>query len=105
MRLSEENENLFAREKFKFNKSMVTNLCYLFTASASDREVKILISIGSNHTLVKKSNLEFLEMVLLLLSHIILLALTTRVKDIYYFWFIYMTFLRLLISFLLMILL
>jgi len=75
MRLSEENENLLAREKFKFNKSMVTNLCYLFTACASDREVKILISIGLNYTLVKKKrNLEFLEMVLLLLPDIILLA-------------------------------
>ena len=66
--------NLLASEK-SLNKSIVINLCYLFTASASDREVKIFISIGLNHTLVKKkSNLEFLEMVLLLLPRIFLLA-------------------------------
>ena len=51
--------NLLASEK-SINKSMVTNLCFLFTACASDREVKILISIGLNHTLVKKKQFRVL---------------------------------------------
>ena len=51
--------NLLASEK-SLNKSIVINLCYLFKASASDRELKILISIGLNHTLVKKKQFRVL---------------------------------------------